>query len=204
MTKIYLISPPQINIDDFSCNLELALKTKKVPVFQLRLKDYNDEDVVEIGKKLLKICRQYQTLFILNDRLDLALKIGADGIHLGGSDGDIALARKNAPTNFIIGASCYDSKHLAVEAVEVGVDYISFGTFFPSKTKNSAGKPTTEILQWSNEMLDVPLIAIGGIDDNNCQIIAGAGADFIAVISYIWDNEMGVEWAVNNLFAKLT
>lgn len=203
MTKIYLISPPKINVDDFAHNLDLALGTKKIPTFQLRLKDYDDEEVVFIGKKLLKICHQYKTLFILNDRLDLALKIGADGVHLGVDDGNIALARKMVTKNFIIGASCYDSKHLAVEAVEAGADYVSFGTFFPSNTKNSLGKPTPEILQWGNEILDVPLVAIGGINANNCQIIAQAGADFIAVVSGIWQSQVGIEQAINDLSAKL-
>lgn len=199
MTKIYLISPPKIDIESFTKILELALKTKKVPVFQMRLKGYKDAEIIEIGKKLLKICQQNQTLFILNDRLDLALKIGANGVHFGDEDGDIKVARKTAPANFIIGASCYDSKHLAVEAIESGADYVSFGAFFPSKTKNSKGKPTPEILEWCDEILDVQSVAIGGITADNCKVLVNAKVDFIAVISYIWDNEKGVEWAVNNL-----
>jgi len=198
LTKIYLISPPKISFKEFAIGLEVALATKKIPVFQLRLKDYNDEELVAVGKTLLRICHKYQTLFILNDRIDLALKIGADGVHLGGNDGNISRARKIAPKNFIIGASCYDSKHLAVEAVEAGADYVSFGTFFPSKTKNSSGKPNAEILQWASEIMDVQLVAIGGINADNCQSIAEAGADFIAVISYVWDNEIGVELAIDN------
>lgn len=203
MTQIYLISPPRIELNSFVRNLELALKTKKVPVFQMRLKGYEDEEVIEIGKKLLNICHQNQTLFILNDRLDLALKIGADGVHLGDNDGNIAAAVKVAPQNFIIGASCYDSKHLAVEAIEAGAKYVSFGAFFPSKTKNSKGKPTPEILQWCDEILDIQSVAIGGITANNCQDLVRAKVDLIAVISYVWDNDKGVEWAVNNLAAAI-
>jgi thiamine-phosphate pyrophosphorylase len=203
MTKIYLISPPKIDIEGFIKNLELALKTKKVPVFQMRLKGYGDEEIIEIGKKLLDICHQHQTLFILNDRLDLALKIGADGVHLGDNDGNIAAAKKISPENFIIGASCYDSRHLAVEAIEAGAKYVSFGAFFPSKTKNSKGKPTPEILQWCDEILDIQSVAIGGITASNCQDLVRAKADLIAVISYVWDNEKGVEWAVNNLAAAI-
>ncbi len=203
MTQIYLISPPKIDLDSFTRDLELALKTKKVPVFQMRIKGYGDEEVIEIGKKLLKICHQNQTLFILNDRLDLALKIGADGVHLGDNDGNIAAAKKAAPSNFIIGASCYDSKHLAVEAIEAGAKYVSFGAFFPSKTKNSKGKPTPEILEWCDEILDIQSVAIGGITANNCQDLVRAKVDLIAVISYVWDNDKGVEWAVNNLAASI-
>ncbi len=203
MTKIYLISPPKIDLESFSLKLELALKTKQVPVFQMRLKGYKDEEVIEIGKKLLNICHQNQALFILNDRLDLALKMGADGVHLGDNDGNIAAAKKMAPENFIIGASCYDSKHLAVEAIEAGAKYVSFGAFYPSKTKNSKGNPTPEILEWCDEILDIQSVAIGGITASNCQPLVKAKADLIAVISYVWDNEKGAEWAVNNLAASI-
>lgn len=203
MTKIYLISPPKIEVDSFIDQLTIALATKQIPVFQLRIKGYDDEDVVEIGTKILKVCHQYQTLFILNDRLDLALKIAADGVHLGGGDGNISFARKNSPENFIIGASCYDSRHIAVEAVEAGADYVSFGTFFPSATKNSQGKPTPEILQWCDEILNVQSVAIGGITADNCQVLIDAKADFLAVISYLWDNKNGIEWAVKELASKI-
>jgi len=202
LSKIYLISPPKID-DSFLGNLNLALKTRKVPVFQLRIKGYGDEDVVLIGGKVMNICHQYQTLFILNDRLDLALKIGADGVHFGDNDGDILLARKNSPENFIIGASCYESKHSAVEAVEKGANYISFGSFFPSSTKNSKGNPSPNILQWCNEIFDIPVVAIGGITAENCQDLVRAKADFLAVISYVWNNKNGVEWALNNLSARI-
>ncbi len=199
MTKIYLISPPKIDLDNFAKQLELALQTKKVPVFQLRLKGYSDDEIIQIGKKLLQICHQNQTLFILNDRLDLALKLSADGVHLGGDDGDILNARKNSPKDFVIGTSCYDSRHMAVEAVEAGADYVSFGAFFPSVTKNSKGKPTPEILNWCDEILDAPSVAIGGINPENCGPLVAAKADFIAVISYVWDNKNGVVEAIEQL-----
>ncbi len=203
MTKIYLISPPKIEIDNFALQLIEALKTTLIPVFQLRIKGYSDQETISIGKRLAQICRQYKTLFILNDRLDLALKIAADGVHLGGNDDDILFARKNSPENFIIGASCYDSKHLAVEAVEAGADYVSFGTFFPSQTKNSQGRPTTEILQWCDEVLCVQSVAIGGITTDNCPPLIEAKADFMAVISYIWNNKNGVVWAINKLSTNI-
>ncbi len=203
MTKIYLISPPKIEIDSFLDQLEIALTTEKVPVFQLRIKGYKDEDVIEIGKKVLKICHQYKTIFILNDRLDLALKIASDGVHLGGNDGDIILARKNSPENFIIGASCYDSRHISTEAVAAGANYVSFGSFFQSPTKNSKGKPTPEILEWCDEILNAQSVAIGGINADNCQDLVKAKADFVAVISYVWNNKNGVKWAVNNLAASI-
>ncbi|MFT7087938.1 MAG: thiamine-phosphate pyrophosphorylase [Rickettsiales bacterium] len=200
MTQIYLISPPKIELENFSIQLNLALKTKKVPVFQLRLKGYEDQEIVKIGKKLIEICHQNQTLFILNDRLDLALEIGANGVHLGADDGDIVKAKNDSPKNFIVGASCYDSKDLAVTAIQNGVDYVSFGTFFESSTKNSKGHPNPEILTWCDDLFGVQSVAIGGINQENCQQLIEAKADFLAVISYVWDNKNGVEFAIDQLF----
>ncbi|MFT6220116.1 MAG: thiamine-phosphate pyrophosphorylase, partial [Rickettsiales bacterium] len=156
-----------------------------------------DEDLLKIAKKTQEICHQNDTLFILNDRFDLALEIGADGVHLGSDDGDISQIRKKSPENFIIGTSCYDSKHLAAISVESGVDYVSFGTFFKSKTKNSSGQPNPEILDWCDEILPVQSVAIGGIDDKNFRQLSKA--DFIAVISFVWDNKNGVQWAIDQL-----
>jgi thiamine-phosphate pyrophosphorylase len=203
MTKLYLISPPKFDPADFAIKLESALAAAHIPVFQLRLKNISENEIIEIGKKLLKICRKYGTSFILNDNLNAALKIGADGVHLGSDDGMIAEARKKSPANFIIGASCYDSKHKAMLAGESGADYLSFGTFFPSKTKNSIGKPTTEILEWCHDFLSLPSVAIGGITLQNCDSLIKSGADFIAVISYIWENEKGIEYAATSLVKKL-
>jgi thiamine-phosphate pyrophosphorylase len=204
MTKIYLISPPKIDLKSFSKNLESALKTSLVPVFQLRLKDYPKQEIKEIAQELKKICHANNCLFLLNDFYEMALEIEADGVHLGSEDGSIKIARQkslqsNPNKNFIIGASCYDSKHLAMTAGEQGADYISFGTFFPSNTKNSQGKPTTEIIEWANEILNLPITAIGGITDKNSHSLIKAGADFLAVISYVWDNSLGVEKALEDL-----
>lgn len=202
MTKIYLISPPKIELKQFSAQLEKALKTNLVPVFQLRLKGYENSEVKKIAKELLKICHANNCQFLINDFFEMALEIGANGVHLGAEDGSIKIAReksKKINPNFVIGASCYDSKHLAMEAGEQGADYISFGTFFPSKTKNSKGKPTTEILEWANELLNIPTVAIGGITDQNCSTLVKAGADFLAVISYVWENPAGVEAALKKL-----
>lgn len=199
MTQIYLISPPKIDFNSFSQKLEVALKTKQVPVFQLRLKGYSDQEILDIGKKILTLCHQYNSVFILNDRVDLALKMGADGVHLGDQDGNVLEVRKKSPANFIIGASCYDSRHSGVVAAENGADYISFGAFFPSKTKNSKGKPTPELLEWADDFLNVKTVAIGGITAQNCAELVRAKADFLSVISCIWDHPSGVEEAVKSL-----
>lgn len=202
MTQIYLISPPKISLKSFSTELEKSLKTNLVPVFQLRLKDCESSDLKKISQELKKVCHANNCQFLLNDSTDLALEVGADGIHLGGEDGSIKTAReksKKINPNFVIGASCYDSRHLAMEAGEWGADYISFGAFFESKTKKSRGKPTTEILEWSNEILNLPTVAIGGITDQNCSSLVKAGTDFLAVISYVWENSEGVDKALKKL-----
>ena len=199
MTKIYLVSPEKIILDDFAKKLEEALSTKKISVFQLRLKNISEEEILNSCQKLLPICHKFGVPFILNDDFELALKVGASGVHIGKGDGNIKEIRQIVPENFIIGASCYDSRHLAMDAAESGVDYIAFGAFFPSITKKSCGRPKAEILEWADMLLEVPTVAIGGINHQNCQELIEAKADFIAVISYIWQNSAGVREAINNL-----
>ena len=172
MTKIYLISPPKIDdFKEFSLALENCLKTNLVPVFQLRLKGCED---LEIAKKAQE---------------NIAIDIGADGVHVGIEDNLISKIRAKVDDNFIIGASCYDSRHLAFESAEQGASYISFGAFFESPTKKSRGKPNPEILKWANEIMNLPTVAIGGINPENCAELVKNKADFIAVISYIWQNK---------------
>lgn len=199
MSKIYLISPPKIELTHFSQSLHTALKTGLVPVFQLRLKDYENSEIIKISQELKKICHDYGSLFILNDSHKLALEVGADGVHLGDEDGSVAEVKKIAPQNFIVGASCYDSRHLAMEAAEQGADYVSFGAFFASKTKNSKGKPTPEIIEWCAEIMNVPIVAIGGINDENCASLTKAGADFLAVVSFVWQHPQGEATALKKL-----
>lgn len=206
MTQIYLISPPKIELKNFSQELNKALKTGLVPVFQLRLKDCEKSEIKKISEELKKICHANNCLFVLNDFVDLALEISADGVHLGVEDGSIKIAREKSQKlnpKFLIGASCYDSKHLVMEAGEQGADYVSFGAFFSSKTKQSRGKPTTEIIKWCNEFVNLPITAIGGINDKNCAPLVKAGADFLAVISYVWDNPNGASEALKKLDAAI-
>lgn len=187
MTKIYLISPPKIEIDKFSKSLKNALQTNKIAVFQLRLKDYPQEIIKNYSKEIKKICDDYNCQFILNDFYEIAIELGLSGVHVGIDDNKIKIIRQNSPQNFVVGASCYDSKHLAMEAGEDGADYISFGAFFPSKTKISRGKPSIELLRWGLEMLNLPIVGIGGINAKNCGELVKEKIDFLAVISCIWD-----------------
>ncbi len=199
MAKLYLISPPKINLKDFLIKLEIALSTKKISVFQLRLKDITDNEIINNSTQIIKICQKYQVPFILNDRLDLALKVGANGVHLGGNDGDVKNARNSTSKDFIIGSSCYDSRDKIMNTAQNGANYVSLGAFFPSKTKQSQGHPTLELLKWCDDFINIPNVCIGGINDNNYSKLIENGADFIAVISYIWNHEKGVKFAIESL-----
>lgn len=187
MSQIYLISPPKIDLKEFPKLLQNILKTNLVPVFQLRLKDYKNSDVKKIAIEIKKICQDYNCLFVLNDFWQIALEIGGPAVHVGEGDGLISQIRKNSPKNFVIGASCYNSRHLAIEAAEQGADYLAFGAFFPTATKIAKAKADLEILTWGNEILNLPIVAIGGINDQNAKSLLKA--DFLAVISYIWENK---------------
>lgn len=189
MTKIYLLSPEKFILKDFSRQLVDVLKTGVVPVFQLRVKNYQLQEHLKVARELKKICNDYSCKFIVNDSFEIANEVMADGVHLGAEDVAIKKARKGSDKNFIIGASCYDSRDRAILSIESGADYISFGTFFKSNTKNSVGKPNIEIINWAHEMTDVSVVAIGGIDEKNCKIFVDAKTDFIAVISNVWSNE---------------
>jgi len=188
LTKLYIISPANININEFPSSLEEVLKTGLVACFQLRLKNLNDQELINISKVLKPICNKFDVPFILNDRLDLANKIGADGIHLGEDDSSILDARKLLGPKAIIGASCYNSKHLAMKAAEQGANYVAFGAFFETKTKKAKTKAVMSLIEDWILISDIPCVAIGGIDSKNCHELIKAGVDFIAVVGAIWNN----------------
>ena len=188
MTKLYIISPANININEFPSSLEEVLKTGLVACFQLRLKNLNDQELINISKVLKPICNKFDVPFILNDRLDLANKIGADGVHLGEDDSSILDARKLLGPKAIIGASCYNSKHLAMKAAEQGANYVAFGAFFETKTKKAKTKAVMSLIEDWVLISDIPCVAIGGIDSKNCHELVKAGVDFIAVVGAIWNN----------------
>jgi thiamine-phosphate pyrophosphorylase len=188
MTKIYLISPDKIK-NNFFAKLDKVLASRMVSLFQLRLKQYKDQDIIAISKKIKNICHKYNVKFILNDRFDLALKIKSDGAHLGSSDAILKEIIAKKPKDFMIGASCYDNKDLIHQAIENDLDYISLGAFFPTKTKKTTGRPDINLLKYCQKITNIPIVAIGGINDKNCQELINNKIDYLAVISYIWDNE---------------
>tara|TARA_B110000196_G_scaffold248156_1_gene217253 strand:- start:1813 stop:2445 length:633 start_codon:yes stop_codon:yes gene_type:complete len=197
LTKLYLISPPNININEFIFSLDDVLNTGLVSCFQLRLKNVKDEDIIESAKALKPICNKYHVPFILNDRLDLVNKVEADGVHLGEDDGSILEARKLLGPKAIIGASCYNSKHLAMEAAEEGADYVAFGAFFATITKDPKTKADINIIKDWTLISNIPCVAIGGINSSNCKELVDAGVDFIAVVGSIWNKNDDPKSAIN-------
>lgn len=201
-TKLYLITPPKININKFAISLSEVLKTSLVSCLQLRLKDVKDKDIIEAARILKPICNNYDVPFILNDRLDLVRELETDGVHLGQEDASISEARKLLGPNAIIGASCYNSKHRAMEAAEAGANYVAFGAFFDTKTKNPKTRAKINTIKDWVFISDVPCVAIGGINPSNCIELVSAGVDFLAVIGCIWNSNEDPKSAINK-FKKI-
>ncbi|MGS1018075.1 thiamine phosphate synthase [Allosphingosinicella humi] len=193
--QLYLISPSSIG-DDFAGALEKALEGGPVAAFQLRLKDADDATILREAARLIPICAAHEVAFILNDRMDLAKACGADGVHLGQGDGDPREARALLGPSAQIGVTCHDSRHLAMEAGEAGADYVAFGAFFPTTTKETVHQPDPSILGWWSTLFEIPCVAIGGITPANAPILVEAGADFLAVSSAVWNHPEGPAAAV--------
>ena len=137
------------------------------------------------ARALRELCARFEIPFIVNDDVELALAAGADGVHLGEDDGEIAAARARLGAGAIIGVSCYDSPARARHLAAAGADYLAFGAFFPSPTKPNARRATSEMLREAKP-LGLPLVAIGGVTPDNARPLIDAGADFLAVISGIF------------------
>ena len=183
---VYLISPNKIT-KNFYYNLDKVLSQKNVKFFQLRLKNVSDVKLKKISKKIKVITSKHDVKFILNDNFNLACKIKADGCHMGQIDGPFKIARKKLK-NKILGITCHDSKHLALEAINIKADYIAFGSFFKSKLKPSAKRANLNILQWGKKNIKKPIVVIGGINNLNYKKLLANGAKYIALSSFIWDN----------------
>ena len=203
-TQLYLISPPVFNLDDFAGQLEEALAGGPVASLQLRMKDAADEEIIKAAEVLMPICHARDVAFILNDHVNIAKKIGADGVHLGQSDMNYSDARAILGPDRAIGMTCKDSRHLSMIAAEQGADYVAFGAFFPSQTKKNTSPADKEILSWWVELFEVPCVAIGGITVENARELIDTGVDFLAVSGGVWHHKKGPKEAVsqfNILFA---
>ena len=194
--RLYLITPPEIELDSFAPELEAALHVDDVACLQLRLKEADDDAVRRAGERLLPLCQARGVPLIINDRPDLAAELGADGVHVGADDADYADARASVGADATVGVSCYDSRHRAVEAAASGADYVAFGAFFPTGTKTPRARAEVHLLKWWSTLMVVPCVAIGGITAENCAPLVAAGADFLAVIGGVWSHPEGPEEGV--------
>tara|TARA_Y100001970_G_scaffold19801_2_gene22375 strand:- start:17592 stop:18242 length:651 start_codon:yes stop_codon:yes gene_type:complete len=201
--RIYLITPPKIDLTIFPSTLTQALDGGDVACVQLRLKGSNSEEIKRSTEPLLRICHDRDIPLIINDTPELVEGLGADGVHIGLDDGEYRNARNILGDEYIIGVSCYDSKHRAIVAAEDGADYVAFGAFFHTQTKKARANPNPDILRWWAESTVVPCVAIGGIDQENCNTLLDAGADFIAVINSVWNYPKGPKEAIKKFNALI-
>ena len=186
--KLYLISPQDVG-GAFPDRLKAALEPGVAAAFQLRVKDIDEHELARLAVPLQRICADANVAFIVNDSMALAKRLGADGVHLGQSDGDIREARALLGPSAQIGRTCHDSRHLAMEAGEAGADYVAFGAFYPTTTKPSNYRPAPAILSWWASVFEIPCVAIGGITPANAKRLVDAGADFIAVCQAVWGKD---------------
>jgi thiamine-phosphate pyrophosphorylase len=183
--KLYLISPQEVG-GPFPDRLRTALEPGIAAAFQLRVKDTDEHQLARLAEPLQRICADAGVAFIVNDSMTLAKRLGADGVHLGQSDGDVREARALLGPSAQIGRTCHDSRHLAMHAGEQGADYVAFGAFYPTTTKPSHYRPHPSILSWWSALFEIPCVAIGGITPDNAQPLIDAGADFLAVCQAAW------------------
>lgn len=184
--QLYLISPSSIDAD-FAETLAAALDAGPVAAFQLRLKGLDDHAIAALAPPLMAICAARDVAFIVNDSVGLARRLGADGVHLGQDDGDPREARQLLGPAAQIGVTCHDSRHLAMEAGEAGADYVAFGAFYPTATKETRHRPDVSIIGWWTTVFGTPCVAIGGITPDNAGPLIEAGADFLAVSGAVWN-----------------
>lgn len=186
--RLYLISPQDVG-GSFAERLKSALAPGLASAFQLRVKGVEEHELARQAETLQRICADANVAFIVNDSMTLAKRLGADGVHLGQSDGDVREARALLGPGAQIGKTCHDSRHLAMEAGEAGADYVAFGAFFPTTTKTTTYRPDPSILTWWSTLFEIPCVAIGGITAANARPLIDAGADFLAVCQSVWGSD---------------
>lgn len=206
--RLYLITPPRIDdLRAFVAAFERALSGGDVACLQLRLKEgetaAQDEDILRAAEALLPIARTRDVALLINDSPDLARRAGADGVHIGQKDGSVDEARRVLGKDATVGVTCHDSMDLAIDAAEAGADYVAFGAFFPTETKEASVRARFETVRsWSFATV-VPCVAIGGITPDNCAPLVAAGADFIAASKSVWSDPDGPGAAVSKFNAAI-
>jgi thiamine-phosphate pyrophosphorylase len=195
--RLYLITPPLLpDPAAFARTLSDALAGGDVAALQIRLKDVSDAAIAAAVEALAPVCLRHDVAVILNDRPDLAARLGCDGVHVGQSDASYAEARRLMGPGRMVGVTCHDSRHLAMEAAEAGADYVAFGAFFPTTTKDASARAKPEILTIWQETMETPCVAIGGVTVASGRELAAAGADFLAVSAGVWAFPQGPGAAV--------
>ena len=187
-SELYLISPLDV-AGNFPDRLARALDAGPVAAFQFRVKDVDEHEAARVAEPLQRICADREVAFIVNDSISLAKRLGADGVHLGQDDDDVKDARDRLGRNAQIGVTCHDSRHFAMDAGEAGADYVAFGAFFPSSTKETKHVAGLDLLEWWQGIFELPCVAIGGITPANCAPLIQAGADFLAVSNAVWGGD---------------
>jgi len=186
--QLYLVSPLDVD-GGFPDRLARALDAGPVAAFQFRVKGVDQHEATRLAEPLRAICAERDVAFIVNDSIALAKRLGADGVHLGQGDGDPREARAVLGPTAQIGVTCHDSRHLAMEAGEAGADYVAFGSFYPTTTKEVSHHPEPVILSWWSTVFEIPCVAIGGITPANAAPLVKAGADFVAVSNAVWGGD---------------
>jgi thiamine-phosphate pyrophosphorylase len=191
-TQLYLISPPDVG-GAFPERLAHALDVPggdhAAAAFQFRVKGLDQHEAARLAEPLQEICAARDVAFIVNDSISLAKRLGADGVHLGQQDGTVREARDVLGADAQIGVTCHDSRHMAMEAGEAGADYVAFGAFFDTATKEVQHRAELDLLEWWQAVFEIPCVAIGGITPDNCRPLVAAGADFLAVSGAIWSGD---------------
>ena len=202
--RLYLITPPLIDdVGAFAASFDAALSGGDVGALQVRLKTAPASLVREVVARLKPPCRAKGITLILNDDPELAANLDCDGVHIGQDDMPLAQARRIMGRERLVGVTCHDSRHLAMEAAEHGADYVAFGAFFPTRTKETTARPDPEILEIWQETMLIPCVAIGGITPENCPPLVEAGADFLAVSAGVWSHPAGPAQAVRAFNAAI-
>jgi thiamine-phosphate pyrophosphorylase len=201
--RLYLITPARLNTALFADLLAEALDADDVAAVQLRLKDADDDTWRQTIEVLRPVCQSRDVAFLLNDRADLVTATGCDGVHVGQDDVPAREARRLIGPDLTLGVTCKGSKDLAMQAGEDGADYVAFGAFYPSTTKQVTALLDPEILRWWSEMMELSCCAIGGITPENCAPLVRAGADFLAVVGSVWNHPHGPAAGVKALNAAI-
>jgi thiamine-phosphate pyrophosphorylase len=201
--RLYLITPPSLDLARFPDLLAAALDADDVAAVQLRLKDADDDTIRRAIDALRPVAQARDVAFLLNDRPDLAKQGGCDGAHVGQSDMPARTARALLGPDLTLGVTCHASRDLAMAAGDDGADYVGFGAFFPTRTKQASSRADPEILAWWSDLMELPCVAIGGITADNCADLVAAGADFLAVVSAVWDHPDGPAAGVRAMCAAI-